>query len=148
MNKTNKQHLLAIKNLSIIVASIFIIEFLLMSIMHSIKVPDLMESLLDSFFLIILVSPLLYSFLYKPLLKGIYELKQSEQTLKLTMDNMEVEIEKRTDELFKSKERFLLSMRGANDGLWDWNLQTDEIYYSPSWKIMLGYDENELEANL
>ncbi|NPD44779.1 PAS domain S-box protein [Lentimicrobium sp. S6] len=47
--------------------------------------------------------------------------------------------------LFKSEERFNLAMEATHDGLFDWNLITNEIYYSPGWKRMLGYEDSELE---
>ncbi len=46
--------------------------------------------------------------------------------------------------LKKSEQRFALAMEFANDGLFDWNLETNEIYYSPVWKRLLGYDDDEL----
>ena len=46
--------------------------------------------------------------------------------------------------LRESEERYALAARGTNDGLWNWNLVTGEIYFSSHWKAMLGYGESEI----
>jgi diguanylate cyclase (GGDEF)-like protein/PAS domain S-box-containing protein len=43
-----------------------------------------------------------------------------------------------------SEKRWQLALRGTNDGLWDWNAITNEVFYSARWKQMLGYGDNEI----
>lgn len=42
------------------------------------------------------------------------------------------------------EQRLTLAARGANDGLWDWDLAHNVVYYSPRWKAMLGHAEGEI----
>jgi len=51
-----------------------------------------------------------------------------------------------TRQLRESEERYAVAVRAAKDGIWDWNLKTNEIYYSARWKEMLGYKEHEIGA--
>jgi len=48
------------------------------------------------------------------------------------------------EKLKQSEERFQLAMKASKDGLFDWNLETNEIYYGPGWKKIIGYEDHEL----
>jgi len=53
----------------------------------------------------------------------------------------------RENELRQSEERYALAAKASNDGLWDWDLATDTIFYAPRWKQMIGFEETEISAS-
>lgn len=50
--------------------------------------------------------------------------------------------------LQESEERWQLALQGANDGIWDWNVVTNEVFFSQRWKAMLGYQKDEIKNNV
>jgi len=83
--------------------------------------------------------------------QNFLELSERENQLRRLNEELQLEIRERNlaeEALRKSEERFRLATLGTNDGIWDWDLSTDHVYYSPRWKMMLGYGEEELEEHL
>ncbi|MEA5535533.1 PAS domain S-box protein [Crocosphaera sp. XPORK-15E] len=55
---------------------------------------------------------------------------------------------KSQEDLRESEERWQLVLKGTNEGIWDWNLKTDEMFFSARWKEMLGYEDEELPNHI
>ncbi len=47
-----------------------------------------------------------------------------------------------------SEERWKYALEGATDGVWDWSVPTNKVFYSTQWKAMLGFEENEIGDSL
>ncbi len=47
-----------------------------------------------------------------------------------------------------SEARWQFALEGAGDGIWDWNMETDRVFYSPQWKTMLGYTVEEISDTI
>ncbi|HBE16987.1 MAG TPA: histidine kinase [Cyanobacteria bacterium UBA11149] len=81
------------------------------------------------------------------------EKRVQERTKELSKINKELASEIRQRQTIEAKlrereERYELAISGTNDGIWDWNLDTKEVYYSPTWMRIVGYADEPLPQNL
>jgi len=83
------------------------------------------------------------------MLQAELENRVEERTLQLneTVSQLLAEMEKREETaaaLRRSEERYALAIAGANDGIWDRDLETGEVHFSPRWKKILGFEDHEI----
>ena len=69
------------------------------------------------------------------------------QSLEIVKEN-EKELINAKNELEKSRQMWIDAIERNGDGLWEWNLNTNEVYFSTQWKKMLGYEDEEISNNL
>ncbi|MGB5791999.1 PAS domain-containing protein, partial [Poseidonibacter sp.] len=64
----------------------------------------------------------------------------------IELDEIAVEFNELYKKASQSKQRLDLAMDTTKDGLWDWDVKTNEVFLSATWKNMLGYEDNELKS--
>jgi PAS domain S-box-containing protein len=73
--------------------------------------------------------------------------EHGEQALQLVACDITDRVD-RERALRESEERLALAVAGAEEGVWDWNLETNTVSYSDRWKEMLGYTADEIEPHV
>lgn len=63
-------------------------------------------------------------------------------------ERSEASRERAEAELRAAEQRYLLAVRGSQDGLWEWELASDAVQLSPRWKSMLGFETHEIADKL
>jgi PAS domain S-box-containing protein len=76
------------------------------------------------------------------------ELRRSEAELRELNASLEQIVAERTGELHKSEEQLKYALGATSDGLWDWDLKTGNVYYSPQWVRLLGYSPEEVPQRI
>ncbi len=90
-----------------------------------------------------LISALLLLILFVFLITTVYLHKFNIDITKI-YNSLIDKLKNHEQELNDVKTRYEYAIDGTEDGLWDWNLVDDTIYFSPQWKKQLGYEDNEL----
>lgn len=82
------------------------------------------------------------------ILHAYEELKQAEENLIKLNNELEKRVAERTQALAVSEERFRLVSMATNDVVWDWNLVTNEVWWSDSLQSVLHYDASQIVSGV
>jgi diguanylate cyclase (GGDEF)-like protein/PAS domain S-box-containing protein len=77
------------------------------------------------------------------LIKGAFQAGDLIRSIRYAISRAKLE-----QRLYEAEERWRFALEGAGDGVWDWDLQTDEVKFSKRLKAMLGYGEDEIKDHL
>ncbi|MBD2203471.1 PAS domain S-box protein [Calothrix sp. FACHB-1219] len=72
----------------------------------------------------------------------------AEQALQKLNQELEERVKHRTAALQASEERWHLVLQGTNDGIWDWDIKNNQVFFSTRWKQMRGYSDDEISNQL
>jgi len=120
-----------VRVIPLMVVSIFTAEVCVMFLLDELPpLFDPFEAVVDAGLLLILLSPTFYYFHYRPLRKHYL----ARQTI--------------LEQLLQNEERLNLALSAVNDGLWDWNIETSRIFFSPRGLEILGYPKKGLRPEI
>jgi diguanylate cyclase (GGDEF)-like protein/PAS domain S-box-containing protein len=77
-----------------------------------------------------------------------YLTKPLDQELALARVELQLRLRRAQSELVLSRQRYAMAAHGARIGLWDWDVPSNQIFFSARWKEMLGYADHELESTV
>jgi PAS domain S-box-containing protein len=75
--------------------------------------------------------------------RNITQRKQIQEILKRSNEELEKAVLERTSKLKTSEARLKLALETSKQGLWDWNLNTDDVYYDEEWERIMGYEPGQ-----
>lgn len=72
------------------------------------------------------------------------QLEQAYQETEQKVQERTAELSAQAESLARSEERFRIAVQGSQHGIWDWDLQTNSVYYAPQWKQLVGCSDESI----
>ncbi|MEG3639919.1 PAS domain-containing protein [Magnetococcus sp. PR-3] len=91
-----------------------------------------------------IISGITYLLFLRPISEACRSCEQSLKSMQQD-EQLLAQVRAAQEELKVSEERLALAMKGADFGLWDWDVAHEKLFFSRRWKGMLGYNTQELE---
>jgi|GEM_PF-7015240 PAS domain S-box-containing protein len=79
---------------------------------------------------------------------NIGPIKAGHKVVSATLIAIDITEQKLSEEKLKEIEkRWNFALEGTNNGVWDWNIQTNDVFFSVQWKAILGFEDHELSGS-